>query len=399
MKVLVPLFSPQTGTLGSLTRTMALARAFTADGHEVSFCASGRIAQSLVAKGLRVHVMPAPTMFGLPGPLSRLMERRSTQMRIPVREGKSIGSIWFVYRLSGMLSPRYLPRLVEAELAAVASVRPDLLVTEMDPGAYLLARVTGLPLVTTYAAVMQVGRGTGSWRKALGAMNAVLARHGKPTGVDPAEIAFRGRVLKIIPSIPELDGTEETADVRYVGNMTEPVSGTEAPFAPEPGKRYVFVYLGTGSVPFSRAVEVLPAALAPFAELLCIVGSPTVTSPFEKGNVSFVSYAPANRILPHCDCVICHGGLNTITQSLEAGVPLLLFPGPIFERRFNAAAVARNGAGAFGELGQFTPRWLGVQIARRREYAAAARKLSGRFATGGADAAVRRIVAWWGQGG
>ena len=33
--------------------------------------------------------------------------------------------------------------------------------------------------------------------------------------------------------------------------------------------------------------------------------------------------------------------VNTITQSLEAGVPLLLFPGLIFERRFNTAAVRR----------------------------------------------------------
>lgn len=394
MKVLVPLFSPQTGTLGSLTRTMALARALVAEGHTVSFCASGQIAKTLTAKGFEVHEMPAPTMFGLPRLLSGILERRSTGMRIPVREGRSIGSIWFVYRLSGMLSPRFLPRLVEAELAAVRAGRPDLLLTEMDPAAYLLARITGLPLVTTYARVMRDGRGTGSWRHARRVMNSVLSRHGRAGDLDPEQIAFTGRVLKIIPSIPELDGTEEGPDVRYVGNLIEPAAGTHHAFEPEPGKRYVFVYLGTGSVPFPRAVEVLPPALAPFPELVCVAASPSVAEPFSRGNVRFVPYAPAEKILPHCDLTICHGGLNTITQSLEAGVPLLLFPGPIFERRFNSAAVARNRAGAFGELGQFTHQWLRERIGHRGEYAAAARKLGSRFASGGAAAAVRQIVEW-----
>ncbi|MHB1415778.1 MAG: hypothetical protein ACYC1C_11045 [Chloroflexota bacterium] len=41
-------------------------------------------------------------------------------------------------------------------------------------------------------------------------------------------------------------------------------------------------------------------------------------------------------MLPRCDWTVCHGGQHTIVQSLLHGVPLIVLPGPIFERRFNA---------------------------------------------------------------
>ena len=78
-------------------------------------------------------------------------------------------------------------------------------------------------------------------------------------------------------------------------------------------------------------------------------------------------YVPSEEILPCAELTLCHGGLNTITQSIEAGVPLLLFPGPIFERRFNASKVAENGAGFMGELSDFNAAWIRDKFERRAE--------------------------------
>jgi UDP:flavonoid glycosyltransferase YjiC (YdhE family) len=75
-----------------------------------------------------------------------------------------------------------------------------------------------------------------------------------------------------------------------------------------------------------------------------------------------VNYIQASELLPHCVMTICHGGLNTITQSNEAGVPLLVFPGPVLERRFNALRVQETNAGFFGELGDFTPDWISDKL-------------------------------------
>jgi hypothetical protein len=50
------------------------------------------------------------------------------------------------------------------------------------------------------------------------------------------------------------------------------------------------------------------------------------------------------------------------------GVRLLPVAGAIFERRFNAQAVVRAGAGLLGELPNFDPGWLSKAFARHAEF-------------------------------
>jgi Glycosyl transferases, related to UDP-glucuronosyltransferase len=93
--------------------------------------------------------------------------------------------------------------------------------------------------------------------------------------------------------------------------------------------------------------------------------------------------------------VICHGGLNTITQSIAAGVPLLVFPGPIFERRYNAEMLMKNGAGMMGEWSDFNAEWIRAQYDRRKEFADGVQKLKKDFGHySGTGNAVKRIIQW-----
>jgi len=112
-------------------------------------------------------------------------------------------------------------------------------------------------------------------------------------------------------------------------------------------------------------------------------------------NVEFHPYLPADAILPFCDWTICHGGQNTIIQSLLHGVPLLVFPGPIFERRFNARKVQENGAGAMGELPDFTVAWLKAAFSQQEKYASQAKRLGMQMNVyGGAAAGIQALEAW-----
>jgi UDP:flavonoid glycosyltransferase YjiC (YdhE family) len=395
MRLLIPLFSPPTGTWGGLTRVVAVAEAATATGHEIAFCAAGYLEEALQKRGYRVYPIPPTTMFGLPKPISRLIERRSQHASPPVKPGTSMGNIWLVLLATGMANARHIRRLVEAEIEAIQDFQADKLFTDLDPGAYLVSAITGLPLAATYAHIATHGSGSLPWRLARRAIAQVLQSYGKPA-MTPDELFFDRSVLKIIPSIPELDDTNPSrTDVCYVGQLLGPIHATQTPdFDLEHGRRYVFVYTGTGSVSLGIVQKILPQVFES-SDLKCVVGGQNIERPFRLGAVAFYPYVPADELLPQCDWTICHGGQNTIVQSLMYDVPLLIFPGAIFERRYNAQKVAQAGAGRMGEVNEFTVEWLCASLERQSEYATRAAAIGKRIRSyGGAAAAVEAIEQW-----
>jgi len=140
--------------------------------------------------------------------------------------------------------------------------------------------------------------------------------------------------------------------------------------------------------------RVLPQVFAG-SDVRCIVGGQSIKTAHKIGPVSFYPYVPAGDLLPHCDWTICHGGQNTIIQSLSHGVPLLVFPGPIFERRYNAEKVTQAGVGYMGEKPDFGLTWLEEKLATQNDCTVRAAELSRRIRSyGGARAAVEAIEAW-----
>jgi UDP:flavonoid glycosyltransferase YjiC (YdhE family) len=61
-------------------------------------------------------------------------------------------------------------------------------------------------------------------------------------------------------------------------------------------------------------------------------------------NIFVERYAPGDALLAVSDVVISHGGNGTIYQALEAGVPIIGFPG-IFDQEINMQRVEALGAG------------------------------------------------------
>ncbi len=396
MNILMPLFSPSTGTWGSLTRLTALANKFITEGHIVAFCASGKMKESLTEKGFSVYSIPETTILGLPKWISDIFQKRAVNSSPPVREGKSFGNIWLLYFFIGYGNRKTLTNIIQAEMEAVKDLNADLIVTEMELGAYITSYILDIPLVTTYAKVAEKGRGTFFFRT----MNNVIRRSinavdkRKINNID--EIAFGKECLKLVPSIPHLDSTDpEREDVCYTGNLLEPVGKPSAVFAAETGKKYIFCYFGTGSIPLDNIRKVLPEALSGRGDIVCYTASQSIEKSFSIGNVNFVSYVPAEKILPCCIAVICHGGLNTITQSLEAGVPLIMFPGPIFERRYNAQQVESLRCGYMGELSDFNAEWLRKklrEITKLEKNIHSVQKEFQRY--NGTETAYNRIMDW-----
>ncbi len=164
MHLLIPVFSPVTGTWGGLTRVIAVAEAARQAGHEVAFCASSYLLPSLKQRGFAVYPVTQATLFGLPARLSKIIERRSQQAILPIKPGRDFGNIWFVLFLSGMARASYLSQLVEAEYRAAQDFDADFIFTDLDPGAYLLAQICDLPIATAYQTPMGQGIGSLPWK-------------------------------------------------------------------------------------------------------------------------------------------------------------------------------------------------------------------------------------------
>jgi hypothetical protein len=399
MRLLIPVFSPATGTWGGLTRVLAIAEAAERAGHPVAFCASGYVERTLRRRGYTVYSTPPSTMLGLPAFMSRILERRSQRASIPVKPGRSFGNMWLVLLGTGMARARYLRQLVTAEIEAAEAFQADILFTEFDLGAFLTSAITGLPLALAYAHIATHGSGSLPWKLVQRATASVLRSYGRPV-LNPDELCFGERVLKIIPSIPELDDTDPgRGDVHFVGRLIAPIHApSNGDFFIDVKRRYVFVYVGTGSISLNSLEEVLPRLFPAEGDRICLVGAQTIDKPYRLGAVEFRSYVPAEALLPHCDWTICHGGQNTIIHSLLHGVPLIIFPGPIFERRYNAKKVELNGAGFMGEANEFTKEWLQASLSLQSERACQAQILSERLLSfGGPPAAVEAISRWTGE--
>lgn len=398
MRLLIPLFSPATGTWGGMTRVLAVGKAAREAGHEVAFCASGYLEKSLKERGYPVYPTPVTTFLGLPAPISRILEQRSQKVSPPIKPGRDFGSIWLVLLFSGMARSRYLRELVSAELRACRDFRADFIFTDLDPGAFLLAQITGLPVAATYQTPLEEGTGSLSWNILNRSVRSVQEVYRLP--IQTVDRLCHGpQVLKIIPSVQELEGTDPNRkDVCYVGQLLGDIQPSGM-FQPEPGKRYVFVYAGTGSVALGRLRSVLPQVFPDGGKSICLVGSQSIQQVERIGAVEFRPFVPAADILPYCGWTICHAGQNTIIQSLMNQVPLLMFPGAIFERRYNARKVQAAEGGRMGEIDQFSVEWLKPALAEPSEFEAGTARLSESIRSqGGAQTAVEAIERWWMNG-
>ena len=132
----------------------------------------------------------------------------------------------------------------------------------------------------------------------------------------PERLFWGPQVLKLVPSIPELDGGRANgADLVYVGHLSGSLErGDDATFRAEPGTRYVFAYLGTGSIALTEAERVLPQVFPADGPLRCVVTSSAIGTPYRRGGVEFRSFVTAGAVLRAADWTLCHGGLNTISS-------------------------------------------------------------------------------------
>ena len=147
------------------------------------------------------------------------------------------------------------------------------------------------------------------------------------------------------PATPFIDDT-----FHFVGPSILEASRAETEFPWEaltPGRKKIYISLGTvytGNTRFYRSV--IDGLAGHPAQVILSIGHQTALQ--DLGNVpdNFIvrPHVPQLKLLQHVDVFVTHGGMNSVNEGLNYGVPLIVVPQQL-EQALNGRQVARQGAG------------------------------------------------------
>jgi MGT family glycosyltransferase len=392
---------------GHVNPTVAVGAALTEAGHEVAWVGPPVV----VAPLLPADALLLPAGEELGRDTVATVRDRATGMRGPAA---------FKFLWEEFLLP--LARLTAPGIdQAVDEFRPDVLIADQQAIAgAIVARRRGITWVTSATTPAELSRPfealpkVGEWVRTLlvdiqleMGVERALALEGDLRFSDQLILAFTTEALMGTASAgvpaatafvgPALGGRPPTTDFPWEWLRDDAAS--------------VLVSLGTVNVGagdrfFSAVLEALDGLTLPMVSedgdggvarpvQAVVVAPPDGLGPAPP-NVLVRESVPQLELLSHLDAVVCHGGNNTVCESLLHGLPLVLAP-IRDDQPIVAEQVVEAGAGLrvrFGRVKALELRAVLTAVLSEPRYREAAGRIqdSFRFA-GGADTAAQRLAA------
>ena len=330
------------GGSGHANPLVPIASAVKAAGHIVAFAGHHSGAAVPEAQGFAVFTDPAGATSTTPSIIPLLALDMDREYRV-VRDF-----------YAGHLAHDRATRLLDLSTAW----RPDLVVCdEMDFGSMIAAERRGLPHVT----ILVIAAGSFARPEVIAEpLDMLRAEHGLPP--DPA-VVMPSRYLVLSPFPPSFrDPADPLPRTAYSlrSDMPGPSASDSIPewLSCLPDRPTVYLTLGTV---FNReSGDLFTRVLAGLRDLavtvIVTVGrdiDPTVFGP-QPDNVHSVRYIPQAVLLPHCDCVVNHGGSGSVIGALAHGLPLVTIPMGA-DQALNADRAERLGVGIALDAVQATP--------------------------------------------
>ncbi|MFD7553202.1 glycosyltransferase [Streptomyces sp. NPDC059835] len=382
---------------GHVNPTVAVGAELVARGHEVAWTGpASALAELLPA---RARILPAGDGEDGPEIGGREIGGAYAGLHARWRDLRGVGALRFLWEEALVPLAR---AMVPGVTRAVHAFEPDVLVADQQALAGpLVARRLGVPWVTSASTSAELTRPFADFPKVgewvAGRIGGLLAEFGDDgEGWDPR---FSERLVLVF-STPELVG--RTGDFPPHHAFVGPAFGAR-PASPgfpwqrlDPARKRVLVSLGTlnqeAGDRFYRSVLGAAERLAGEAQLVLAAPASLIGEP--PRHLLLQERVPQLELLPHLDAVVCHGGHNTVCESLAHGLPLVVAPirddQPIVARQVveaGAGVRVRFGRTRAEELRDALTAVLDDPGPRR-----AARRIQASFAAaGGAVAAADRL--------
>lgn len=354
MKVLIVPMAAMAETAGPSLRCHLLAEGFIDAGFEVATCMAEDMNYKAM-EGISNYYLDVPMPFGLP----KAIASRTFPVagKLGITSKKTVHSFDEVLWFTGNLDYRYLKKSTESIRKAIRAFHPDIVYSEFNVSAIIAAKKEGITLCVTlsYPTRHEYAHRT---RLADG-LNRLLGELQLPS-VDSALQLFDWADMSFCPSIRELEPIEKP-NVTYCGPL-KPVKQVPSPTS---DRNKILVYVGNGTISASKALKVIRNAFSEWDYEVFFASASLKEGTL--GNVHIARRWDFDSLLNESVLFINHGGQNSVMDGLLHGVPQILIPGKVFERRYNARCIEENKAGVVIEHQAFDPERLRT-IAERTIY-------------------------------
>lgn len=339
MRVLIAPMAAMAETSGPFSRAAALCNKLIERKHEVAFCAAEDVNYKKI-ENVKNYYAPIPSPFGMPLFIGKRMLKIGQLFGI--QQKKKVNSFEQVLHFVGAITYRHFSEDVSCIRKAIRDFKPDVVYAEFRISAIVASKLENIKVVTgfSYPAAKSFASNpeysTGVKR---------FIQENKLPPIESALDIFNWADLKIVPSSYELEPINDE-NVVFTGPFFVPNIKSE-----DHNKNKIIAYMGNGTISPNEVIYTLTQAFEQTNFQIYIATEQV--KPYRKNNITVDKRFDFSKLMPEAIAYINHGGQNSIMTGLIYGIPQIVCPGNVFERRYNAASIANLKSGIILETNDF----------------------------------------------
>ncbi|MDU1005647.1 glycosyltransferase [Clostridium butyricum] len=339
MRVLILPMSAMAETNGTFSRVITLSHKLLERNHEVALCAAEDINYRSI-ENVKNYYAPIPSPLEMPMFIGKNLFKIA--QFFGVQQKRKVNSFEEVLHLVGALNKKHFYEDVFYIRKAIQDFKPDLVYAEFRLSAIVASKLENIKVITGYSYPVQKSFASNP-EYSIG-IKEFLQENNLPPIESVLDI-FNWADLKVVPSSYELEPIDDKNIV-----FTGPFS-TFSENKIKPHRNKVLVYMGNGTITPNKVINTLNKSFKQTAFQVYIATHQV--KPYRKDNITVNKRFDFNELMPETIAYINHGGQNSIMTGLIYGVPQIICPGNVFERRYNAASIVNLSAGVSLEANEF----------------------------------------------
>lgn len=324
---------PSSGSVGSISKSLGIAKVLQKRGCVVGFIVGGRLAELVRSYGYLVYDYPIPVTSGAAG---------------------SIRSAADFIEWTGMADPDFIRQAVEAEMEAIRNFRPNAIFAECRPSSSISVPASGIPslMIASWPAhpLFPANIKYPGSKKSIEAFNMILEEYGLEEINNLAELLFSRADVKMAPTLrelePELAALKEFNFAGYILDLDDIHNEKLEWHQNWADKPLIFIYLSVSAIPPTIYLDMVRKIFdnQPYrVACLCGFHYNLKELPANTDNIYFDWFIPAASIMKETSLVIFHGGQDTMLTAILHGLPTITVPGQHFERDYNSTQLQKLG--------------------------------------------------------